>query len=181
MVERSAVSGKRALKEYFVASSISGAHALQDESIAAASAQYCLPAEAKLCMWSGKKIHPDDLRSCELTRTNAHFEFMTANGECRLEPLVDLLNGLRRKSDRPELWTTIAKIVSRIAAAKSQVEAAILSPSGQYLAVCVETKNWLGLKTRQAGLLYSVPEHEAIGRLVAGKRGAQGWALEKAF
>ena len=181
LVERSAVSGKRALKEYFAASSISGAHALQDESIASASAKYCLPTEAKLCMWSGKKIHPDDLRTCELTRTNAHFEFMTTNGECRLEPLVDLLNGLRRKGDKPELWTTIAEVVSRIAVAKSQVEAAILSPSGQYLAVCVETKNWLGLKTRQAGLLYSVPEHEAIGRIVAGKRGAQGWALEKAF
>jgi hypothetical protein len=132
-------------------------------------------------MWSGKKIHPDDLRTCELTRMNAHFEFMTTNGACRLEPLVNLLNGLRRKGDKPELWTRIGEDMSRIAKAKSQVEAAILSPSEQYLAVCVETKNWLGLKTRQAGLLYSIQEQEAIGRIVAGKRGAQGWTPEKAF
>ena len=130
-------------------------------------------------MWSGKKIHPDDLRTCELTQVNAHFEFMTVNGACRLGPLINLLNGLRRKADKPELWTKIAEDMSRIADAKSQVEAAILSPSQQYLAVCLETKNWLGLKTRQAGLLYSIQEQEAVGRIAAGKRGAQGWLLEK--
>jgi len=47
------------------------------------------------------------------------------------------------------------------------------------LAVCLETKNWQGLKTRQAGLLYSIEEEAAVGRIVAGKRGAQGWLLEK--
>lgn len=181
LVERSTLTGKRALKQFFVSSSVSEVRVLQDESIASATGRYCLPTEAKLCMWSRKKIHPDDLRTCELTRMNAHFEFMTTNGACRLEPLVNLLNGLRRKADKPELWTRIAEDMSRIADAKSQVEAAILSPSEQYLAVCVETKNWLGLKTRQAGLLYSIQEQEAIGRIVTGKRGAQGWALEKAF
>jgi ERCC4-related helicase len=179
LIERSALTGKRALKQFFVSSSISGTRALQDESVASATGQYCLPTETKLCMWSGKRIHPDDLRTCELTRMNAHFEFMTTNGACRLEPLVNLLNGLRRRADKPELWTRIAEEVSRIANAKSQVEAAILSPSEQYLAVCVETKNWLGLKTRQAGLLYSIQEQEAIGRIVAGKRDSRGWWLEK--
>jgi hypothetical protein len=181
LVERSALTGKSALKQFFVSSSVSEVRVLQDESIASATGKHCLPTEAKLCMWGGKKIHPDDLRTCELTRMNAHFEFMTTNGSCRLEPLVNLLNGMRRKADKPELWTRIAEDVSRIADAKSQVEAALLSPSEQYLAVCLETKNWLGLKTRQAGLLYSIQQHEAIGRIVAGKRGAQGWALEKAF
>jgi hypothetical protein len=178
LVERCTVTGKLALKEFFVSSSVSGIRALQAESIASASGKYCIPAEAKLCMWSGKKIHPDDLRTCELTRMSAHFEYMTTNGACRLEPLVNLLNGLRRKADKPELWTRTAEDVSRIAEAKSEVEAAILSPSDQLLAVCVETKNWLGLKTRQAGLLYSIQEQEAIGRIVAGKRAGQGWTLK---
>jgi hypothetical protein len=181
LVERSALTGKRALKQFFVSSSVSAVRALQDECVASAAGKYCLPAEAKLCMWSGKKIHPDDLRTCELTRTNAHVEFMTTNGACRLEPLLNLLNGLRRKADKQELWTSIAKDLSRIANAKSQVEAAILSPSEQYLAVCVETKSWLGLKMRQAGLLYSIPEQETVGRIVSGKRGTQGWTLEKAL
>ena len=110
---------------------------------------------------------------------NAHFEFMTTNGACRLEPLSNLLNGLRRKADKQELWARIAEDLSRIASAKSQVEAAILSPSEQYLAVCVETKSWLGLKMRQAGLLYSIREQETVGRIVTGKRGTQGWTLEK--
>jgi hypothetical protein len=179
LVERSALTGKRALKHFFVSSSISRVRALQEESVASATGKYCLPTEAKLCMWSGKKIHSDDLRTCELTRINTHFEFMTTNGACRLAPLVDLLDGVRRKADKPELWTKIAEDMSSIASAKSQVEAAILSPSEQYLAVCLETKNWLGLKTRQAGLLYSIPEtgsrRQNCGRktrrprLVAGK------------
>ena len=49
-------------------------------------------------------VHPDDLRTCQLTQIAAHFEYMTANRETRLEPLVNLLNGLRGQSDRPELW-----------------------------------------------------------------------------
>jgi hypothetical protein len=49
------------------------------------------------------------------------------------------------------------------------------------LAVCVETKSWLGLKMRQAGLLYSIPEQETVGRIVTGKRGIQGWRMEKAL
>jgi superfamily II DNA or RNA helicase len=179
LVERSTVTGKSALKQFFVSSSISGARALQEESVASTTGKYCLPTEAKTCMWSGKKIHPGDLRTCELTQVNAHVEFMTVNGACHLGPLINLLNGLRRKADKPELWAKIAEDMSRIANAKSQVEAAILSPSQQYLAVCLETKNWLGLKTRQAGLLYSIQEQEAVGRIVAGKRGAQGWSLEK--
>lgn len=181
LLERSAVTGKRALREFFVSSSVSGIRALQAESIASASGKYCVPAEAKLCMWSGKKIHPEDLRTCDLTQMNAHFEFMITNGACRLEPLLNLLNGLRRKADKQELWARIAEDLSRIANIKSQVEAAILSPSEQYLAVCVETRTWLGLKTRQTGLLYSIPEQETVGRIVTGKRGTQGWTLEKAL
>ena len=97
----------------------------------------------------------------------------------RLEPLVNLSNGLRRKTDNQELWPTIAANVSQVLEARSQVEAAILSPSGEHLAVCLETKNWLGLKTRQAGLLYAIRDHEAVGRIVSGKRGTEVWGLEK--
>jgi hypothetical protein len=132
-----------------------------------------------LCVWSGMKCHPDDLRTCQLTHVTAHFEFMTTNGQIRLEPLVSLLNGLRRKTDKQELWPTIAANVSQILDARSQVEAAVLSPSGEHLAVCLETRNWLGLKTRRAGLLYAIRDHEVVGRIVIGKRGTEVWGLEK--
>src|SRR5206468_446418 len=95
LVETSALTGRSALKQFFVSSSISGARALLEENVTSATGKYCFPTEAKTCMWSGKKIH--------------------------------LLNGLRRKADKPELWAKIAEDLSIIANAKAQVEAAILS------------------------------------------------------
>src|SRR5450755_1811548 len=180
LLEKSAAPGKMALKGFFVSSSISGTRLLEEESIASATGKYCLKQEAKLCEWSGKKCHPDDLRTCQLTHAVAHFEFMTTGGETRLEPLLSLLNGLRRKADKPELWPTIVANVSQILDGRSRVEAAVLSPSGDRLAVCLETKNWLGLKTRQSGLVYAIRDHEAIGRVVKGKRRPDvGWGLER--
>jgi hypothetical protein len=179
LLEKSAATGKVALKQLFVSSSISGARLLQEESISSATGKHCLQKEARVCVWSGKKCHPDDLRTCQLTHVTAHFEFMTTNGEVRLEPLLNLLNGLRRKTDKQELWPTIATNMSRILDSRAHVEAAVLSPGGEHLAVCLETKNWLGLKTRQAGLLYAVNDHEAVGRIVTGKRGTEVWSLEK--
>jgi len=99
-LESSAATRKRALKEFFVSSSISGARFLQGEGIVSAVGKYCLEKEAKVCTWSSRKCHPDDLRTCELTRLAAHFEYMTNNGGMRLEPLLNLLNGLRRESDK---------------------------------------------------------------------------------
>jgi hypothetical protein len=179
LLEKSAATGRLALKQFFVPSSISGARILEEESIASATAKYCLQMEAKLCVWSGKKCHPDDLRTCQLTHVTAHFEFMTASGAIRLEPLLNLLNGVRRKADSQELWPTIVAKSSKVLDGRSQVESAVLSPSGRHLAVCLETRNWLGLKTRQAGLLFAIDDTETVGRIVIGKRGSQAWELER--
>jgi hypothetical protein len=181
LLEKSAATGKVALKNFFVSSSISGARILEQEAIASATGKHCLQNEAKLCVWSGKKCHPDDLRICQLTHVTVHFEFMTTNGEIRLEALLNLLNGLRRKTDYKELWPTIATNISKILEGRSQVEAAVLSPSGKHLAVCLETKSWLGLKTRKTGLLYAIHDHEAVGRIVTGKREHDVWNLEKSI
>jgi superfamily II DNA or RNA helicase len=178
-LEKSATTGKKALKLFFVSSSISGARFLVGEGIASAAGKYCLEREAKLCVWSSKKCHPDDLRTCQLTRVIAHFEYMTNNGGIRLEPLLNLLNGFRRSSDKQDLWPEITEDISRLLNGGSQIETAIQSPGGEHLAVCVETKNWLGLKTRQAGLVYAIRDRAAIGRIVSGKREREGWILEK--
>jgi hypothetical protein len=69
--------------------------------------------------------------------------------------------------------------MSQILDGRSQVEAAVLSPTGEYLAVCLETNNWFSLKTQQAGLLYAIRDHEAVGRIVTGKRGTEVWGVEK--
>jgi hypothetical protein len=178
-LESSAATRKRALKEFFVSSSISGARFLQGEGIVSAVGKYCLEKEAKVCAWSSRKCHPDDLRTCEFTRLAAHFEYMTNNGGTRLEPLLNLLNGLRRESDKQELWPRVVEDVSRVLDGRSQIEAAVSSPGGDHLAVCLETKRWLGLKTRQTGFLYTIRDRAAVGRIVLGKREAEGWVLEK--
>jgi superfamily II DNA or RNA helicase len=178
-LEKSVVTGKKALKQLLVSSSISGARFLETEGIVSATGKYCLKQEAKLCTWSSRKCHPDDLRTCQLTRVTAHFEYMTTNGGIRLEPLLNLLYGLQRKTDKPELWTRVAEDLSRILDGRLQVEAAVSSPGGNHLAVCLETKSWLGLKTRRAGCLYTIRDRAPVGRIVLGKREAEGWVLEK--
>jgi superfamily II DNA or RNA helicase len=178
-LEKSAATGKKALHKFFVSSSISGARLLEEEAARSASGKYCLPVEAKSCTWSGRRCHPDDLRTCQLTSITAHFEYMTSDGGTRLEPLFNLLNGIRRKADRPELWPMIIAKTSYILGGRSKIEAAESSPNREHLAVCVETTNWLGLKTRKAGLLYSIRDNSATGRIVLGKREERGWKLEK--
>jgi superfamily II DNA or RNA helicase len=180
-LEKSIASGKKALKQFFVSSSISGARFLEGEGIVSADGKHCLEKEAKVCAWSSRKCHPDDLRTCQLTRVAAHFEYMTTNGGIRLEPLLNLLNGLRRRSDKQELWARVVEDISRVLDSRSQIEAAVSSPGGDHLAVCLETKSWLGLKTRQAGFLYAIRDRATVGRIVLGKREAEGWVLEKVF
>jgi len=70
-------------------------------------------------------------------------------------------------------------VISRTLDGRLQIESAALSRSGGHLAVSVETKSWLGLKTRQAGFLYAIRNRAVVGRIVLGKREAEGWALEK--
>lgn len=177
-VERSAATGKTAQKIFFVSSSISGARLLPDEGVKSALGKYCLQSESKLCLWSGRRCHPEDLRICQLTHVTAHFEFMNTNGHIRLEPLLDLLNGVRTTTDRQDLWPSIAAMASRSVDARSEVEAAALSPNGEYLAVCLQAKNWLGLRTRQSGLICDIRDLERVGRAVLGKRGDNGWILQ---
>jgi superfamily II DNA or RNA helicase len=178
-LDKSAVTGKKALKKLFVTSSISGARLLEEEAVRSATGKNCSPLEAESCNWSGRTCHPDDLKTCQLTSIDAHFEYLTSVGGTRLKPLVNLLHGIRRRADRPELWSTLIANTSPILGGRSKIEAVESSPDGDHLAVCIETKTLLGLKTRQAGLLYSIHENAIIGRIVLGKRGENGWILEK--
>jgi hypothetical protein len=178
-LEKSVATGKKALKRFFVSSSISGARFLDGEGIVSATGKRCLKKEAKECVWSSRKCHPDDLRTCQLTNVTAHFEYMTSNGQIRLEPLLNLLNGVRRKSDKQQLWPKVVEDISRVLGGRSQIEAAVSSPGGDHLAVSLETKSWLGLKTRQAGFLYAIRDRAPFGRVVLGKREAGGWVLQE--
>lgn len=163
---RCAVTGKKALKRLFVTSSLTEARILEEVAVRSATGTFCAPVEAKPCLWSNRKCHPDDLRVCGLTGLPIHFEFATTNSTPRLQPLVDLLNGIKRTSDEPQLWDAVTtKVKAALGSGRSRVEAAVLSPDRRHLAVCSEVRRLLGFRVRQAGLVYSIGDHSVVGRV----------------
>jgi hypothetical protein len=129
---------------------------LEEIAIRSASSHFCAPTEASTCIWSGRKIHPEDVRKCELTGLSIHFEFATFTSPYRLLPLIEILGGVRRNLDKAERWHDVAE---RIAAAnkgrKYSVEAAVLSPDSRHLATCSELRVMLGMRVFQVGALSS--------------------------
>jgi superfamily II DNA or RNA helicase len=179
-LERCAVTGQRVLKRLLVTSSVTGARILEEVSVRSATGSVCAPVEAKPCLWSGRKFHPDDLRVCELTGLTIHFEFATANSKPRLESLVDLLNGIKRTADEPQLWNAVtAKVAAALGSGRCRVEAAALSPDRRYLAVCTEVRTLLGFRVRQAGLVYAIGDHSVVGQVAQGRRTSEGWSEVK--
>ena len=177
---RCAATGKRALKKLLVTSSLTGAQILEEVAVRSVTGKYCAPVEAKLCLWSGRKCHPDDLRVCALTGLPIHFEFATANNNPRLQPLVDLLNGIKRTADEPQLWNAVTtKVVAMLGKGRCQVETAVLSPDRRHLAVCCEVRTLLGFRVHQAGLVYAIGKHFVVGRMAQGRRTSEGWSEVK--
>jgi superfamily II DNA or RNA helicase len=175
-LEQCAATGKRALKKLLVTSSLSHTRILERYAVRSAVGRFCAPLEAKRCMWSGRKCHPDDLRTCTLTGVQVHFEFVTSDSAARLQPLSDLLYGVRRGADGSEVWDTIAaKASAALGGGRCRLEAAQTSPDGRHLAVCSEVRKFFGLQVNQAGLLYSLNDNEIVGHIAVGKRNGQGW------
>jgi superfamily II DNA or RNA helicase len=175
-LERCAATGKRALRRLLVTSSLSQVRILEDAAIRSSAGKFCAPAESRTCFWSGRKSHPDDLRSCALTGLPIHFEFATTDGAPRLRPLVEMLDGIRRTTDETQLWDAAkAQIAVALKGGKFRVEAATLSPTKKHLATCSEVRTLLGLRTRQVGAVYDVTENIIVGRLVVGRRSANHW------
>ncbi len=179
-LERCAVTGKRVLKGLLVSSSLTSSRILESIAIRSSAGKYCAPMEARICIWSGQKYHPEDIRICALTGLPIHFQFTTTSGNPRLQPLVDLLNGIARSADEQQLWDTVTTRVAEILGkGRCRVEAAVLSPSKRYLAVCSEVRTLLGLKARHIGIVYSIKDNSVAGRVTHGRRTTEGWLEEK--
>ena len=171
-----AVSGRRVLKRLLVTSSVSGVQLLEKEAVRSAFGQFCAPVEARACVWGDRKAHPADIRTCALTGIDIHFEYATTSNPPRLDPLVRMLDGTKRGSDRQDLWDpALSQETSLLGKAKCRVEAAISSPGQKHLAMVSDVKTMLGLKTRQAGFVFSATDREIVGRVALGRRGADGW------
>jgi superfamily II DNA or RNA helicase len=179
-LSRCAATGKRVLKRLLVTSSLTGAQILEEVAVRSAAGKFCAPVEAKPCLWSGQKFHPDDLRVCELTGLPIHFEFVTANNNPHLQPLVDLLNGIKRTADEPKLWNVVTdKVATMLGRGRCRVQAAVLSPDKRHLAVCSEVRTLLGLRVHQVGLVYAIGDHSVVGRVAQGRRTSEGWSEMK--
>jgi superfamily II DNA or RNA helicase len=175
-LEPCAATEKRALKRLMVTSSLSQARILENTAIRSSVGKFCAPSEARTCFWSGRKSHPDDLRDCALTGLPIHIEFATNDGTPRLQPLVEMLDGVRRSAEETQLWDNVtARITAALNGGKCRVEAAVLSPAKQHLATCSEVRSFLGIRVHQVGAVYELAKNTVIGRLAEGKRGTNSW------
>ncbi|MCP4621748.1 MAG: hypothetical protein GY844_35535, partial [Bradyrhizobium sp.] len=175
-LERCSVSGKKALKRFLVSSSVSNTRLLEELAVRSAANLFCAASEAIKCSWSDRKSHPNDIWRCELTGLPVHFLYVTPATPHRLLPLVEMLNGIRRSSDKAEHWNRVADLLGiATKGGKHTVEAAILSPNGQRLAICSELRTMLGLRNHHVGALYDLASDSIVGRISKGKRGKQSW------
>lgn len=175
-IEACAVSGRRVLKRLLVTSSVSSVQLLEKAAVRSAFGLFCAPVEARACVWGDRKVHPADIRTCALTGIDIHFEYATAADPPRLDPLVRMLDGVKRGTDRPELWEPAATLgTGLLGKAKCRIDAAISSPGQRHLAMVSDVKTMLGLKTRQAGFVFSAADNQIVGRVAIGKRGTDGW------
>jgi superfamily II DNA or RNA helicase len=175
-LERCAVSDKRVLKKLLVTSSVSGARLQHRLAIRSIAGKYCALAETKECMWSGRRSHPDDVFVCTLTGILFHVAFAAPGEKPYLQPLGDLLHGVRRTADAPNRWEDIASEASTaLRGSRCRVETAHVSPNKRHLAICAEVRTLLGLRVHQAGMLYSLEDASIVGRIAVGKRTPKGW------
>jgi hypothetical protein len=169
-------TGKQAMKNLLAKSSVSGGNLIMEVAIRSATGFYCSPLEAAACRWSGALQHPSDLRQCELTGVDFHFQYAGGGSGSRLKGLIELLHGTTRTTEGAHRWEEIAAKTHKVFPSKKcRVESALVSPDGKIIAACVEMKDWFGLRLRQAGVLYSVEDNSIVGRIVTGERTSTGW------
>jgi hypothetical protein len=175
-LETCGVTGKRVLKKLLVTSSISTARLQRSVAIRFIAGKYCAPVEAKACIWSGRRCHPDDVRVCTLTGIPFHVEFAASSEKAYLQPLGDLLHGIRRSADVTDRWPEIASHASAaLRGSRCHIEAAHVSPDKRHVAICSQVRTLLGLRVQQAGMLYSMQDGSIVGRIAIGKRTPKGW------
>ena len=167
--------GETALRKLLVTSSLSGSGILEEIAVQSSAGEFCAPNETKSCLWSDRKCHPRDRRICPLTDLSIHSEFGTTGPYPYLQRLAELLNGVGRSADEPQVWETVAScIVDKLKGGRCRVEAAVLSTDRLHLAVCAEVSTFLGFRVRYAGCLYSLADQSVVGQVTLGQRTIRG-------
>jgi hypothetical protein len=68
----------------------------------------------------------------------------------------------------------LPSVSSAVDTKKCQIESGQLSPDGQKLALAVEIKSMLRLRTQHAAMLYSFKDNAILGRIAVVKRDGRG-------
>jgi hypothetical protein len=76
--------------------------------------------------------------------------------------------------DARDRWDIIRPSVLSAVNKKCQIESGQLSPDGQKLALAVEVKSLLGLRTQHAAMLYSLNDNAILGHVAVVKRDGNG-------
>lgn len=173
---KSAYSGKKVINKYLVKSSISSSNLIENEALKSITGKYCSPLEARVCQWSGRLVHPEDLKICYLTGLHIYLQYLVDDGHICLENLINLLHGLSHSIEKSELWNTICMNLPQNMT-NIKIIGSKLSPDGTKLAISAETKSLLGLKTSILGFVYSLSSNEILGRVSVGRR-QKGWWKE---
>ena len=174
-LETCSVAEIKGLKKYFVRSSVSDSRMISDYALRALSGAYCTPREGLICLWSGERWHPEDIRTCSLTGISIHVDFATGNPPI-LSPLLEQLQGHLRSTEQPTTWHIIEPLLSSaIGHSRTQIQSSELSPSGHHLAVCAEIKTMLGMRKHYAGFIYSITKRSIVGKITQGKRAQESW------
>jgi superfamily II DNA or RNA helicase len=176
LLDASNVSGRKALRDRLVTSSISKARCLPEEAVTSSHGRACTRSEAITCAWSGEVSHPEDVQKCELIDLPIRASDCTRDQPRRLAVLAEMLCATRQAGDRRQDWNAIAALAASRRNGRFAVESAQQSPDGSKVAVCVEQKTLLGLRTRYLGFLYSLTERAIVGRVVTGKRSNGMWS-----
>ena len=113
---------------------------------------------------------------CTLTGIPLHVEFAASSEKAYLQPLGDLLHGMRRSADATDRWPEIASQASAaLRGSRCHIEGAHVSPDKRHVAICSQVRTLLGLRVQQAGMLYSMQDGSIVGRIAIGKRTPKGW------
>jgi superfamily II DNA or RNA helicase len=178
-IRTSSVSGVRARKDLFVASSVSDSPLLRREAIASATQSFCKPSEARSCEWTGALSHPDDLSKCSLTGLSIRREYLTSKEPMRLDALQKLLDGESHTRAFEAKWEGFAHSVGQILGSnKIQITGAAASPTGTRAALCGELRSFFGFRVRQIGFIVDVATAIVQGRVPTGRRGSAGWMAD---
>lgn len=168
------VTNKVALKRALVVSSISQNLMLENVTIRSLSNRLCSSAEAKVCMWSGQRYHPEDMGVCTLTALPIYSQFLTRD-HSRLFPLMELLNDVHHEPDGKDYPILEGALSRALNGSGCKIVSEASSPTSNALAICAEIKVLLSLKTKYVGFVFSPHNREIVGRAAQGKRARSGW------